>query len=90
MTSNRIRRHPAYDIGRMWAEGISPNGVQWTSSIEGREAFKAGYAERKAELEEMARNDHLATADISMLLLEARAERDFDKLCAVVERLIER
>lgn len=88
MTSNRLRKHPAYEKGRSLADGIEPDGVQWINSPDGERAFRAGYYDRCKEVEQHKELTRLANTDLSLLLQEARYERDFDKLCAVVERLI--
>lgn len=93
MTSNRIRKHPAYNMGREHAEGFRPEPqafLKHTSTDEGDRAYHAGKADREAELEAAAEQHRLETDDLSMLLVEAESERDFDKLCAVVRRLIEK
>jgi hypothetical protein len=92
MTSNRLKKLPAYRLGSYAASGLPPTPeqlAQYTTSTIGREAYDAGFNDCRAEIEREDEKYRLAHEDLSILLREARDERDFDKLCAVVERLID-
>ena len=89
VTSNRIRKHPGYEQGRDIADGLTITGALWIHTSDGEKPVRAGYADRMQEIADQERINQLNSEDLTVLLHQARYDQDFDKLCAIVERLIE-
>ena len=82
---HRNAKRSARNAGRLHADGGEDTRSQYAFY---EKYYDLGYEERTGEIQG-AWETAVEEDDLDLMLLNARADKDFDKLCRVVEKLIE-